>query len=219
MSISAPWSALIIGMTLATCQASAEPQQGGYSAAGLYNLANSYAREGKPGMAVLNYERASLLAPKDPDIEANLRYIRESLRIPSESSSRFFRVVTVANPLLLSWLGLIGVIAIGVSLVAGRLTLRHRLMRYAATAAGIALVGLTVCNAIVLWPRLHEGVVIASATPVRVSPVPMGDALFTIPEAETVTMRAEHEGFVLIRTRAGRTGWISRANIAPVVPR
>ena len=33
----------------------------GYSAAGLYNLGNSYARAGKPGMAILNYERASLL--------------------------------------------------------------------------------------------------------------------------------------------------------------
>ena len=33
---------------------------------------NSYARAGKPGLAVLNYERAALLAPDDPDINANL---------------------------------------------------------------------------------------------------------------------------------------------------
>src|ERR1039458_6525015 len=30
----------------------------GYSAATLYNLANAYARSGKPGFAILNYERA-----------------------------------------------------------------------------------------------------------------------------------------------------------------
>src|SRR6202161_2860169 len=47
-----------------------------YSADGLYNLANSYARAGKPGLAVLNYERAALLAPDDPDINANLAYVR-----------------------------------------------------------------------------------------------------------------------------------------------
>jgi len=32
----------------------------------LYNLANAYARAGKPGLAVLNYERAKLLEPNDP---------------------------------------------------------------------------------------------------------------------------------------------------------
>src|ERR1700679_140544 len=60
-----------------------------YSADGLYNLANSYARAGKPGVAVLNYERAALLAPDDPDIDANLEYVRASAHVPSEPGTRF----------------------------------------------------------------------------------------------------------------------------------
>jgi hypothetical protein len=47
----------------------------------------------------------------------------------------------------------------------------------------------------------------------------MGDPLFVLPEAETVRITAEHEDFVLVRTRAGRAGWVARANLAPVVPR
>jgi hypothetical protein len=82
----------------------------------------------------------------------------------------------------------------------------------------MAMMGLTVANAAVVWPRLHEAVVIAGNTAVRVSPAPMGDPLFALPEAETVKMTAEHEGFVLVRTRAGRTGWVARASLAPVVP-
>jgi len=31
-------------------------------------------------------------------------------------------------------------------------------------------------------------------------------------------MTAAHEGFVLVRTRAGRTGWAARASLAPVIP-
>src|SRR3982074_279247 len=46
------------------------PAQPGYSAPALYNLANAYARAGKPGLAVLNYERAKLLDPSDPDVAA-----------------------------------------------------------------------------------------------------------------------------------------------------
>jgi hypothetical protein len=70
----------------------------------------------------------------------------------------------------------------------------------------------------VLWPKLHEAVILREATPARVAPVPMGDPLFVLPEAETVRITAEHEDFVLVRTRAGRAGWVLRANLAPVVP-
>lgn len=210
-------AALMIVLTLAGCQARAEPAEIGYSAAGLYNLANSYARAGKPGMAVLNYERASLLAPNDSDIDANLRHVRDSLRLASEPRSWFDRAVRVGSPVVLSWMGVFGLGLLGASLLAGRIVSGHRLIRLAAAGVGIALVGVTACNGIILWPKLHEGVVITGATPVRVSPVPMGDTLFVLPEAETVRMVAEHESFVLVRTRTGRTGWVSRANLAAVV--
>jgi len=212
----APLAALMIALMIVGCPARAEPAEIGYSAAGLYNLANSYARAGKPGMAVLNYERACLLAPNDPDIDANLRYVRDSLRLASPPRGWFDRAVSVASPAVLSWMGIAGLTILGFALLAGRIYSRHRLIRLAAAAVGIALVGLTVCNGVVLWPKLHEGV-ITGPTPVRVSPVPMGDELFVLPEAETVSMVAVHESFVLVRTRNGRTGWVSRANLAPVV--
>jgi hypothetical protein len=210
---------LIIALTLAGRQAHSDSKETGYSAEGLYNLANSYARAGKPAMAVLNYERASLLAPNDADIDANLRYVRGSLRLTSETRSWFERAATAASPAVISWLGVLGVLVVGVGMLAGRLSSRHRWPRRAAMLAGVALVSLTVCNGVVLWPKLHEAVVITGATPVRVSPVPMGDSLFVLPEAETVRITAEYEGFVLIKTRAGRMGWVSRANLVPVLPR
>lgn len=210
---------LLIMLTVLASQVRAASAQPGYSAAGLYNLANSYARAGKPGMAVLNYERASLLAPNDSDIDTNLRYVRSSVRLATEPRGRFERLFTLANPTLISWAGVIGLGLLGVAVLAGRITSRYPLLRLAAAVFGAALAGMTVGNGIVLWPKLHEGVVIMAETPVRVSPVPMGDALFVLPEAETVRMLSEHESFVLVRTRAGRTGWVSRANLAPVVAR
>lgn len=209
----------IIGLALmAAFQAPAQAQATGYSAASLYNLGNSYAREGKPGMAVLNYERASLLAPNDPDIEANLRFVRASSRLPSETPNGFERLVRVASPRILSWAGLIGLMMGGASLLAGRWYRRHRWLRRTALGCGTALVVLTLCNGVVLWPKLHAGVVVTNEAPVRVSPVPMGEPLFVLPEAETVKMMAQHEGFVLIQTRSGRMGWMARANLASVVP-
>jgi hypothetical protein len=191
----------------------------GYSAAGLYNLANSYARAGKPGMAILNYERASLLSPGDPDVQANLRLIRASAHLPSETPDTLDRVAGIASPFWISWIGVVGLTLLGASLIAAHLSSRHRLVRGTAMLLGASMIGLTICSALALWPRLHQGVVIAAATPVRVSPVPMADALFSLPEGEKVKITAEHDGFALIETRAGRAGWISGSNLAPIVPR
>jgi hypothetical protein len=213
-----PLTALIVGLILAAWQARAQATQTGYSAVGLYNAANAYARAGKPGMAVLNYERASLLAPNDPDIEANLRLVREPLRSPSESRTALARALPRAGPTWLAWSGVTGLLIAGVSVLAGQVYPRHRWVRRVAMVIGIAMIGLTAANAIVLWPKLHEAVVIASNTAVRVSPAPMGDPLFVLTEAEIVKMTAQHEGFVLIQTRAGRTGWAARASLAPILP-
>jgi hypothetical protein len=210
--------AFIIVLTLAGAQSHAESETR-YSAAGLYNLANSYARAGQPGMAVLNYERASLLAPNDADIDANLRFVLESAKLPSASRSGFDRAARIASPQMLAWIGVMGLVILGACLMAGQLSSRFQLIRRAAMVVGAAMIGLTVCNGIVLWPILHEGIVIKAATPVRVSPVPMGDSIFVLPEADTVKITAEHEGFVLIQTRAGRAGWVSSTNIAPIVPK
>jgi len=210
-------AAWALSLVLMAAPAHAEPAPA-YSAAGLYNLANAYARQGKAGMAVLNYERASLLSPNDPDIDANLSYVRASSHLPAPPRSTFDRTVRIASPFALSWIGVMGLVIVGVSVLAAQSAFRHRWMHRLGMLFGISMLGLTVANGIALWPILHEGVVITGAAPVRVSPVPMGDSLFVLLEAETVKIVAEHEGFWLIQTRAGRSGWVSRSNVASVVP-
>jgi hypothetical protein len=191
----------------------------GYSAARLYNLGNFYARQGKWGMAVLNYERAGLLSPNDPDIDANLNYVRASAHVPAPIRSRFDRLARSVSPFAASWIGVVGLMILGVCMVVAQLSSRYRWMRRMGALFGVAMICLTVCNGIALWPTLHEGIVINGAAPARVSPVPMGDSLFTLPEAQSVKIAAEHEEFLLVETAAGRTGWVSRANVASVLPR
>jgi hypothetical protein len=95
-----------------------QPQPAGYSAASLYNLANAYARAGKPGFAVLNYERARLLDPTDADIDANLRQVRTAAGIPPESRGRLDRLARIAAPPILAWVGALGFVIAAVSVLA-----------------------------------------------------------------------------------------------------
>ncbi len=212
-------SLLVCGLLLGAAAAHSQSEPVGYSAAGLYNLGNAYARAGKPGMAILNYERAKLLSPGDPDVQANLRYVRASAHLQVETPDAFERVTSLATPYWSAWIGVLGLIIAGASLIGAQLTSRHRLARGIATLLGVAMAGFTLGNALALWPRLHQGIVIAAATPVRVSPVPMGDPLFSLPEGEKVEIKGEHDGFALVETPSGRAGWIADSNLAPIVPR
>ena len=213
-------AAIVLGLVVAWSAAAeaeeAHAEAAQYSAATLYNLGNAYARSGKPGLAVLNYERASLLAPDDPDIEANLRTVRDSLHLPMDAASGFTRAATRLRPTLVAWLGLTGLLLLGGSLLAGRSEPRLRWRRRGAAFVGLTLIGATLGNAVALWPTLHAAVVIAASAPVRASPVPMGEPLFTLTEADTVRVAAEREDFLLVQTRAGRRGWVSRADIVAV---
>jgi tetratricopeptide (TPR) repeat protein len=209
---------MLLALLALVGQTPAQSSQPRYSADGLYNLANSYARAGKPGLAVLNYERAALLAPNDPDIRANLEYVRASAHVAVEPPSRFARIALAARPTWAAWGGVFGIILLGSAMWGRRQTARFRWMRIGGIAIGSALIVAASTNAMLLWPRMRAAVVLVNQTPVRVSPVPMGDTAFLLPEAETVAITAEHEDFALIRTRGGLSGWVARANLGAVVP-
>lgn len=191
----------------------------GYSAPILYNWANAYARGGKPGLAVLNYERARLLDPQDPDIEANLRHVREASGLPQESRNRLERIAGIVGPQATPWIGVLGLLLAGTCALARRFYSGHRRKLLLATLLGITLLGLSIASGITLWPIMHEAVVVSRTAPVRVSPATIAEQLFELPEATIVNTSAEHDGFVLVRTTEGRTGWAPSASLAPIVPK
>ena len=190
----------------------------GYSAASLYNLANAYARSGKNGLAVLNYERARLLDPGDSDIAANLNYVRQKSGLPPRLQNIFERIASDADPTLLFWIGVAGIILMGVCALARRRYKADRRALGALWTAGLLAVAAAAANAAALWPVEHQAVVVSHSAPVRVSPVTLGDPQFSLPEAEIVTIRAEREGFYLVQSPEGRVGWASSADLARIVP-
>ncbi len=189
-----------------------------FSANALYNLGNAYARANQPALAILNYERARLLTPDDPDIDANLRFVRAAAHQPSPARSRLEATVTYLSPTLTAWLGVVGVLCLGTALIGGLKTARPPALRRAGVVIGVLLIAWNVASAVVLWPAVHAAVVVTAAAPVRVAPVPLGEPVFTLSLAETVQIAATFEDFVLVRTHAGKTGWAARTNVVPVEP-
>lgn len=109
-----------------------------------YNLANAYFRAGQPGKAVVNYERALILAPRHPEATANLAFVRRQFSAMSPEPPTLLAPAvalgadrTVIALTLGGWLLLAGA---GLGLFGGR-----RLL-----ALGTAGLGLTVA----LWAGL-----------------------------------------------------------------
>ena len=199
--------------------APAPTAQAGYSAPALYNFANAFARAGKPGFAVLNYERAKLLDPSDPDIDANLNQVLVASGLPPQTHTQFERMTAIAGTRTLAWLGVLGLLIAGSGALRFRFYPRHRRKFAVATLLGIVILGVSIADAVTLWPIMHEAVVITKTAPVRVSPTLIEETLFALPEATIVSTGAQHDGFVLVRTATGRTGWTPSTNLAPIVPR
>jgi len=64
--------------------------EGYYSFELYYNLGNSYWKTGKTGYAILNYERALQLQPRDADLLHNLEIVRSALKDEIETLPPFF---------------------------------------------------------------------------------------------------------------------------------
>jgi hypothetical protein len=193
------------------------PLQSAYSAPALYDLGNFYARMGRPAMAVLNYERARVFAPTDPDVQANLRHVRESVGTPPPTGGWLSQHDRWANPNTLYWIGLFGLVLTGVSVLLRQPKSEHRTVLGAGAAIGVAFMALAVGDAIATASTLHESVVMF-ATPASASPIAGGEALFTVPLADVVSVRDKHGGFDLITDSQGREGWVAAGDLQPVIP-
>ena len=210
------WSLMALGLsaTLALAQSGATT----WSADALYNAGNAYARQGKAGLAVLNYQRARLLAPNDADLAANLLTVQSAAHLPAEPQRWTERVAALASPLAATCGGLAGLLLIGAAIAGARARRRLRAVRVGLLLVAGALLAFPGVQAWVQWQILHAAVVTTDAAPVLVSPVPMADTLFTVREAEMVSVSARRGDFSLIRTRRGMSGWIANRNVTAIAP-
>lgn len=177
-----------------------------------YNLGNAYFKSGRIGKAVLNYERARRLAPRDADVRHNLRHLRGLVKEPAPS----LLAAVVAG--VSGWATINELAAAGaVLLIATAGLLIFFLLRggmpWLAGAAG-ALGLLIACVALLGIVAFADGgsrraVITGGTIEARNGPGADNSIAFTIPEGRIVLMLGEADGWQAIALpRDGMTGWI-----------
>jgi hypothetical protein len=192
-----------------------------------YNLGNAWFRQDKFGLAVLNYERARRLAPRDPDILANLRFAQQRLGVdevntPPRAVQRFLRSVIAsrtstewsAYELAALWLS---VLAMGAWIYLPRM--RTGLLVIAvAGVAGFAASTFALSYRMINDHTAPTAVVMATAAEARFAPMPDSTIHFRLVEGTEVAVREDRGQWLFVERADGQQGWVRSETIGRIAP-
>jgi hypothetical protein len=190
----------------------------GFSVPLLFNAGNAWFKAGEPGRAILNYERAQMLAPRDKAVAHNLKYVREQTGLPPHPTGAL-----QAAARRLSWntltalAGIAGGVLCGVFL-AKRIWPRLSRLAVRLMLAGSATALLLFTGALALRASdLNRAIVLTANAPARIAPAEAGGISFELAAGQAVQTKQQHGDFVLVQTADGRSGWINTKLVAKVM--
>ncbi len=203
--------------TEATAAYEALLRSGSASPALLFNLGNAYFKSGQVGRALFNYRQAEALAPRDPDIRANLQFARDSVPgQPARPVGRWLRwaprltlneTAGIAALALWSWLGLL-------TLRQVRPALRRplRSLAYLAGFLTLFLAGWTAAS----WETRRAGrtaiVVVPEAT-AHFGPFEESPAAFPVRDGFELPVTDTQGDWVQVTDTARPPGWLRREQV------
>jgi len=195
-------------------------EQEGYSASLLYNMANAYYQKRDVGQAILHYERALYLDPGNPDIQANLDLARKDFGLISTPAPDWQRLFDLLN---LNWWAMLASGAFGVF----SLTYLLRGIRPGVLKRAPFKVLTTVCllcfmaggaGVAIQYKNMSRGVVTKNNASLLVSPFDSASSSASIKDGKIVRIAKTYRGYLLVEGVNGKSGWIKRNAVEPVVP-
>lgn len=186
-----------------------------------FDLGNALLKDGKPGPAILWYERAARLAPDDPELVFNLARADEQLKDAREDGGgsmariAFFLYGSLSQNAL-AWATLCCNAALWAALVGlyfrGRKAFAKRYERalkgaVLAALAGIFLFGPSAGYALYAAAYDPTGVVLPDEVAVRSGKSAEAATLFTLHAGTRVAVDASEDGWTRIRFGRDKLGW------------
>ncbi|HEX2748993.1 MAG TPA: tetratricopeptide repeat protein [Verrucomicrobiales bacterium] len=197
----------------------------GVTASRLYNLGNARFELHEYGPAILAYERAALLAPRDPDILANLKLARKTTASYEEAPSRPWHEAALYGLSLheWSWAAIAGAVLPALALLVWGIAGFPRPWVKRAVIGSIVLGILSGSLAgYALWYRRAEtklGIITAAEPVLRLSPFAEAGAAGSPGTGRRVELGEHHNGWVYV-TVSGSTifkGWLPEKDAPPLM--
>jgi hypothetical protein len=189
------------------------------SAPPFFNLGNALAREGKPGPAILAFERAQQLAPRDPAIAVNLQAVRDAAALAAPTAGWWQSAARMLTMNEWAWSGSLALAFVCGALAVGRFIPSRWRQTVNVFSAACAVAVLVAASALwIRWPELGRAVVVNSRVTALIAPAESAGPVFPLAEGEIVTVVQALRNFALVRTADARSGWVARGQIERIIP-
>jgi hypothetical protein len=187
-------------------------EAGEASAAVYFNLGNAYYKAERVGEAVASYRLAERLAPRDPEVQANLRFVQEAAGIRSGVPIPWWQAWTQRLSLR-EWAWLTGLAVWALAVFGVLRTVKpvwRNSLKLPATIAGF-LVLLAGGGAAMAWQGAYgepRAVVKVKEAVVRYGPLDDSQSHFSLRDGAEVVITDKKDGWWQVRDGQGRTGWV-----------
>ncbi len=185
-----------------------------------YNLGNAYYKQDQIGRAILAYERASRLMPRDVDLRSNLDLANErttdriAVDVPWFGRQALDAVTVNQATAAATAAGFLASLALVFYLLATRPRARSA-AGYALLATSLVLLMAIGFISIKIYDVLENrnGIVLSPAAVVRTSPDASSEPVFTLHEGAKVQLVEHRDEWTRIRLPDGKNGWLSREDL------
>ncbi len=191
-------------------------QHGQVSEALYFNLGNAAFRSNHIGQAIAAYRKAQRLAPRDPDVRANLQFARNQVQGPTLALTRWQRWLNRCT--LNEWTLMAALAAWPLFLLLALRQWRPALkaaLRRPVLAAATAAVLLAACLAAALGQArsVRIAIVIKPEAVVRAGWFKESKEAFTVHDGAELRVLDENDQWLQVRPDPLRLGWIPREDV------
>ena len=188
-----------------------------------YNLGNAYYRQDRIGRAILAYERAARLMPRDPDLQTNLDLANERTTDQIASEAPWFGRqaldgVTVNEATVAATAsGFLASLALVCYLLARQPRTRSA-TGYALLACSFVLLAATGFLGVKIYDGLanEEAIILQATAEVRTGPDASSEPVFTLHEGARVQLVEQRDNWIRIRLPDGKNGWLPQGGLEKI---
>jgi tetratricopeptide (TPR) repeat protein len=186
-----------------------------------FNLGNTFFKSGKNGRAILAYRQAAQLAPRDPDVRANLQFVRNQVEGPTLRNTRWQRALGTLS--LDEWAALNGAglwLTFGLLAAAQLRPAWKSALRNVTPIAGGATLLLAACLFSALSNNGSARIIVVTATEVTVrnGPLEESQSAFSAHDGAELQVLDHKDDWLQVSDGTRRIGWLKRGEVALVNP-
>lgn len=185
-----------------------------------YNIGNSFLKMGRTGYAILCYEKARRIIPRDADLKANLDYARTLAADTGAETAggnivtriikrpfREFNLNAIAIVAAIAYCFIIVLTALSiVNPIVGRKLRGVHIIAFVAFTMSLAAFGIRFYDEKVR----HQGIVVVKEAEAKYEPIDKSTTYYKLREGANVVILSTREGWRQIRRFDGKTAWVPK---------